>query len=1398
MLTAGESSTSLSAGVPPAAGTVEPTAASEVASKPVTCALIADKALAFDQSPTFALLEADLSRHPRLALVERTQLARIIEEETLQRALGAEGGDARRQLGGLLKAQMVMILRAAEKKLGDPQQPQQQQTVRSLRVMIADTGNGLRVLTTDHVWDDKQPQPAVESIREDVDRALAKLAAALRAVVAVPPFVCEDFTFGYSLLKGAYAEMLIQTLDGVPGVQTVEIAEARAVAAERGLAGDDALRRPLLPYFLLGAYRNEGEGDGRRVRVSVRLERDGKPLSEPSTATLAPNGVGAHLQDIGRAFVKQMLQVEPPPFDAAREVEQIVRRTRELERLGDYEQAFRLIEVAALIQPGPPVYERAVRLAAGLADQLHNPYLPEDFLTRSRKALDACFSAVDDLKRLAGVPDFDLLQSRGLIERGCACGDNVFQLMGMSGRPELRKGMNDLGEVRRQFIVSQIERLDAEAKLTTTTVWRWASLITRAEYPLPRPPVVFGAQEPSAPHYDDTYRLISVLYKYRFPGLTTWWCHTLLKLKVSDSPEFHDLLDRVAGLPGRRSKVIAAYFRLLATTKDSAERARELAPLIAYARDSGIAAEDRWLLSYLQEEMPATARSKGPELAAKPPATSPSRSTGSAPAASRLRFIQVPQFGQAFEDYLARIDPLYADSKKQYPEKNFTYGLVSALRGCIQSRDGSDIYWTGDYAKGGQIFAMRRAGRADALYESDGGRLYSVIYDGRYLWANEAGRDGRTNRLVVVDPDSGQAERITAADGLLPGEMVIAPVIPGCICAIGYFGRTWCALVRYEGPGRRSVEVFHEAALAQGDALDSRVAFQPAIAATLPESAASTRPYVLVLKQPQPTVKSASYNPLLIDPVAKTLKVLPFPVLLQPGLVAHATHKGVFYWLEPIGQADLQLWQLAGPDWQKQRITEKVRNSVTGLVPPHLAFLGDRCLLLGPKVWHVDLETGRLAPVEYDEYRKKFPDLFRESFVPTHHSGLVVLPTYGELYRAEFELATSRPVPATGPSLSQLADARPPDRERPTTRSLDLAAGTKPAGQPTSAVSIPPRVAAEVAGTGRHVKRESPGPSARSAAPPLPQRSGGPPPLATSFSMMGTITRSTEYGPRPVVFETVGETVCEGRILDNETGRPIPDALVFPSPMPPPLNALCFTEEQWAKFRALSLDDLRKIGSATSDPELQSLASLRAYLSFPLVGRTDSQGHYRISVKTQDAPSQLVVIAKLYLPLRSGIADTGPPNDGIKTMPDVRLGRSAIVAFRPVAAQRLKLQLYLVGDRGGFLSHGPTYRYMQTPPPGMPKVPTPPIPFPRMAPRPYAEGREGGRAVATEPSPIWTNEDCRFPVPAGMEITIELRGHQAGAASARAVRPAVVAQKVTLRPGEVLDAGEVKIEYTEE
>jgi hypothetical protein len=265
--------------------------------------------------------------------------------------------------------------------------------------------------------------------------------------------------------------------------------------------------------------------------------------------------------------------------------------------------------------------------------------------------------------------------------------------------------------------------------------------------------------------------------------------------------------------------------------------------------------------------------------------------------------------------------------------------------------------------------------------------------------------------------------------------------------------------------------------------------------------------------------------------------------------------------------------------------------------------------------------------------------------------------------------------------------------------------------------------------------------------------------------------RQTEDGLRPVIFETVGEIAYEGRVLDGPTGKPMADVLVYPSHTPPPLNALSFTDEQWVKLRALSLEDLRKIGSGKIAPEMQSLDSLRTFVSFSSIARTDRDGRYRI---------------------RAGF--TRIAGDGTREIPDLRLSPSAIVAFKPVASRRLQLQLYLIGDRQGFLSYGPTYFRTEMAPPRMPKVPTPPIPMAMMAPRPYMQIREDGRVVATDASPVWTNEVCRFPVPAGMLMGVELRERQHATDPSESVRPVVLAERIILKPGEVLDVGEVAIE----
>lgn len=87
------------------------------AKEPLTCALLPDKALGFANSAVFSLLEVEVSRDPALALLQRAEIDKILQEQTLQLALAAGGVGARRGLGTLLKARMLVVLRAEEKQV---------------------------------------------------------------------------------------------------------------------------------------------------------------------------------------------------------------------------------------------------------------------------------------------------------------------------------------------------------------------------------------------------------------------------------------------------------------------------------------------------------------------------------------------------------------------------------------------------------------------------------------------------------------------------------------------------------------------------------------------------------------------------------------------------------------------------------------------------------------------------------------------------------------------------------------------------------------------------------------------------------------------------------------------------------------------------------------------------------------------------------------------------------------------------------------------------------------------------------------------------------------------------------------------------------------------------------
>ena len=154
-----------------------------LAESAVTCALLPDSGLGFSESAAFELAQVELSKQPGVALLERSEIDKVLQEQSFQMAFAPEGGADRRQLGNLLKADILVILHARGTE-----------EVRSLDIVIAETKTGLRVLTDIVSWDEKDPLTTVSEISGAVKRGLAKASEPTRMIAAVPPFVSDDLS----------------------------------------------------------------------------------------------------------------------------------------------------------------------------------------------------------------------------------------------------------------------------------------------------------------------------------------------------------------------------------------------------------------------------------------------------------------------------------------------------------------------------------------------------------------------------------------------------------------------------------------------------------------------------------------------------------------------------------------------------------------------------------------------------------------------------------------------------------------------------------------------------------------------------------------------------------------------------------------------------------------------------------------------------------------------------------------------------------------------------------------------------------------------------------------------------------------------------------------------------
>ena len=202
-----------------------------------------------DRTPLGALAEQTLLGGKQAVWLERTEIDKLVREQQLQLLLAPEAVKERSGLGRLLKADLLVILRHVAKP------------VEHEEMVVCQTASGLR-LGVHSIRVSADVEADAKQLAALAEQSMAKHAQQIRDICRCPPFFRKTSTFDDDYLKAAYAKMVEEIIRQWPGLLSVELEEARAIAREAALS--ESWIRRMVPLYILGEYRHEGQGDHAR------------------------------------------------------------------------------------------------------------------------------------------------------------------------------------------------------------------------------------------------------------------------------------------------------------------------------------------------------------------------------------------------------------------------------------------------------------------------------------------------------------------------------------------------------------------------------------------------------------------------------------------------------------------------------------------------------------------------------------------------------------------------------------------------------------------------------------------------------------------------------------------------------------------------------------------------------------------------------------------------------------------------------------------------------------------------------------------------------------------------------------------------------------------------------
>lgn len=829
--------------------------------------------LNLDRSMEGALLESRLRREDDLRWWPRRKTQELVRSIAVSTRLDLPILEDDADVGAAALPVLVIVASVAR---GDQ---------RFVQMTVCDAETGLRLgverVAVDSVAD-------IDALARTVKQSLQRRSR-WSEVWAVPPLVSRDLGREFDADALRYAEEIEGVLLSRPEAVLVEFDFAGAIDVARRAAGRVApIERPA-PVYLLGEYRNDGSGEKRRVTLSLRAIRGQRQERDLESDSLTPKAAIEQVRQFAGDCAKYLNGAPLVMDQPGREQQLLAQRWGELRRSGGWAGAWRVSEAHLLLSPDQWALrsEALTALSRIISDHWSKYREWSQSVIETREQDGRTVQTSRPNPRRAAATDHALLAING-----CRRGFQHVDLLHAADDPQKVQLFRDPTSsfLRIRLVVP------TSAAAPGTADWRIAAMAAALQD---------EAQGAQARRYYEAARIGRLMSPEFIDGqMGPDAIHDALRalLETQHLPEADNrnrlVIDRVTGQSGGQGE------------------AERIVEQLVKSGEPAIAA------------LAADARARLERLAA-------ARAAASRPAPSEVKPQPEVEPAEPADIEFDEIDLPW--KRLRGVGRPVQYG---ACQLCLAA-GGVDLFY-GD----GQLLLMKKRGEAVTLWEDDwqwfarpsAGPPWAC-YDGRYAWIPLV-RTGFPQRLLMVDPREEKVIEWSSEDGLPfaadgrgpqgQASLAVTALRPGKICVAGSSERGWLAIAEYDPEKGKSARVFFEARDEPTTSYDaqevhkSTLAFRPTYIFTLSGRLEGQQPSQRIVIGRASVNQRASDYPLLVDPDAGTVQVIPHP--LKSFILPYATpHGDTLYWAtsEYVYDRDLQrqkrdtsVFRLGYPDFQ--------------------------------------------------------------------------------------------------------------------------------------------------------------------------------------------------------------------------------------------------------------------------------------------------------------------------------------------------------------------------------------------------------------------------------------------------------------------------------------------------